>query len=376
MKVRMLSILAAAWLLSPSLPAAEVERGVEILRQRQCTACHSILGAGGDRAPDLGLRRAVSWDPAAFAALLWNHGPKMWEEMALLDMEVPELPASEVGELYDYLSTLWRYDPIGVSSFGGEVWMEQQCFRCHPIVGDIQGVGSPVSRWPAVPNSVDWVRQMWNHSGLMADEFDREQGVWPVMTIQEFSDLMAYVENIETLNPPEPVISRHDLTQGQKLFREAYCEKCHTIGLNENGRVNLAPAARDKTLAELAVEMWNHAPVMSTSPFLGQVDPPRLERGEMAAVLAYVSVEAQRDLGGDPVRGRRLFDVKQCSTCHSQTGEAPPLNTHETPLSVVGFTASVWRHGPDMLDDTRLHGVTWPTLAPQDIADLLAHINQ
>ena len=376
MPKRFLSLVAAALLASPSLLAAESERGAEILRNRQCTACHSILGAGGDRAPDLGLRRAVQWDPAAFTSLLWNHGPEMWEEMALLDMQVPELPASEVGELYEYLSDLWRYDPIGVSSFGGQVWMEQRCFRCHPIVGDIQGIGSPVASWQAAPNSVDWVRQMWNHAGLMADEFNREEGVWPVITLQEFSDLMAYVENIDKLNPPEPVIGQDDLTQGQRLFREAYCEKCHTIGKSENGRVNLAPSARDRTLTELAVEMWNHAPVMSSSPFTDQVDPPQLERGEMAAVLAYVSNEAQRDLGGDPVRGKRLFDVKKCSACHSTSGEAPPLSNSEEPLSLIRLTASVWQHGPDMLEDTRLHGVAWPTLSPQDVADLLAHINQ
>ena len=371
-----LALFALACLTLPTLRAAHTERGAEVLRQRQCMACHSILGAGGDRAPDLGLRRSTAWDPAALAALLWNHGPRMWEEMALLDMEVPELSTADVAELYEHLSALWRYDPIGVSSFGGQVWMEQQCYRCHPIVGDLQGIGSPVSRWRAAPNSFDWVRQMWNHAGIMADEFNREEGVWPVMTLQEFSDLVAYVENIERLDPPQPLVKQHDLAQGQRVFREANCEKCHTIGPNQNGRVNLAPAAREKTLAQLALEMWNHAPVMSFSSIRDQVDNPRLEQGEMAAVLAYVSNEAQQDFGGDPVRGRGLFDVKNCSVCHSPAGEAPPLNARETPLSLIEFTASVWRHGPDMLEDTRLHGVAWPMLAPQDVADLLAHMNE
>ena len=373
------SVLAAFLALLPLLANAQPvdpERGAEILRRRQCTSCHSILGAGGTSAPDLAIRRETRREPTSLAALLWNHGPDMWEEMALSGTEPPELTENEAEELYDYLTSLWRYDPIGVTPFGRVVWRELQCARCHSMSGNASGVGSPVSGWPSAPNSMDWVRQMWNHASLMADEFNAEGDPWPQLTLQSLTDLMAYLQGLDGINPPEPVIGENDLERGESLFRDAYCERCHTIGPAVDGRRDLAPAAHDKTLAEMAVEMWNHAPRMSTSPFVEQVDTPLLERGEMAAVLAYVSAKAATGRGGDENRGSRLFDVKNCSACHSRAGEAPPLTNRQEPLTLIGFVVSVWRHGPDMLDDTRLQGVRWPTLAAQDVTDLLAYLNQ
>jgi mono/diheme cytochrome c family protein len=376
--------MLARWALTLCLAAASsvfaqspsLERGSELLRRNQCMVCHPILGAGGDSAPDLGIKRPGRWDPAAFAANLWNHAPGMWNRMVELNIEPPELPAADMRELYEYLSSLWRYDTIGVASLGRQVWKDEHCFRCHAITGDSNGIGPPVAAWPALPDAIAWVAQMWNHAGPMAEQLDVEGGVWPVFKPQEFADLMAYVRNLELLRPLEPAPSRQDIALGRKLFVEGECSGCHTIGGGEEGRIDLAPALRGKTLSQLAVGMWNHGPVMSTSASADKVELPQLDRQEMADLLAYLSIESDRNLGGDPRRGERAFDQKSCSACHSRAGEAPPLRVGQSKQSAVTFAVSIWRHGPDMLDEMRLQGVDWPTLTADDVADLVAYLNQ
>ena len=356
--------------------AADLERGVEILRQRECTVCHSILGVGGSGAPDLGVRRVTDWDDRSLAATLWNHGPRMWRQMQAAGMETPELPKEEVAALYEFLSSLWRYDPIGTASFGRDVWMDHQCYRCHPIVGSEQGIGTPVSSWPALPDAVEWVRQMWNHAGPMGEEIDDRGGVWPTFTPQEFVDLMAYVDNLSQLDPPDPEIGEETVTGGERHFREGACSNCHTIGAAEGGKVDLSTAGRDLTMTELAVEMWNHGPVMSTSPDIDEIELPELDRDQVVGLLAYISSESRNRVGGDVELGRQAFDAKKCSVCHSPMGEAPPLDMHEEPYSLIDLATSVWRHGPDMVGEMQSQGTRWPTLTEEDVANLLAYLNR
>ena len=375
MRARAVHLVLLVALAAAGASAADAGRGPEILRERNCTVCHPVRGAGGDSAPDLGVRRVTDWSPQAFAATLWNHGPLMWDEMERLGLEVPALPVEDALDLNAYLSTLWRYDPIGVARFGRDVWVDQQCYRCHAIVGGEHGIGPAVASWETSPDPVEWVRQMWNHAAVMAEELDNEEGVWPVFTMQEFVDLVAYVQDQDVLDPPASAVGGEaSLTLGEQVFEAAGCAGCHSFGPGA-GKVDLADAhALSRT--ELAVEMWNHGPLMSSAPTANRVDLPLLAREEMAAVIAYVAASAERRATGDESRGEELFNSKQCAVCHSQLGEAPPLHLRATPYTPTNFAAAVWRHGPNMQREMESQHIRRPEMTAEDIADLLAYLNR
>lgn len=368
--------LLACFACLTAVARADDSRGAEILRTRGCVSCHAIRGFGGSSAPDLGLERPKTFHPAEFAASLWNHAPRMWESMRRQRMEIPLVSAEESRELYAYFERLWRLEPVGVASFGSDVWRENGCFRCHAIAGEEASYASAVKDWEELPDPLAWVAAMWNHAGPMAEEFDRVQGVWPYFTIQELADLMAYVENRKLLAPQPPDLTAEDARAGAEVFRRSECGSCHVFGRREAGKVDLSEAAVAMGLTELAVEMWNHGPLMSQSPSLERVELPKLEREEMGAVLAYVTAESYARMGGDALRGARLLADKRCLDCHGQAGEAPPIRLGGEPLSVMDFAAAVWRHGPDMLDEMKLNGVDWPQLSAQEVRDILARVNQ
>ena len=55
--------------------------GAETFKRKGCANCHSVLGAGGTLAPDLGLRGAAGASMNDLVTQMWNHAPRMWEQI-------------------------------------------------------------------------------------------------------------------------------------------------------------------------------------------------------------------------------------------------------------------------------------------------------
>jgi len=71
---------------------------------RNCGFCHGDAGAGGF-GPDL---RALGPRSSAtfMTATLWNHGPRMYQEMRSQGREWPRFVGSEMRDLIEYLRSL------------------------------------------------------------------------------------------------------------------------------------------------------------------------------------------------------------------------------------------------------------------------------
>jgi len=85
---------------------------------------------------------------------------------------------------------------------------------------------------------------------------------------------------------------------------------------------------------------------------------------------------------GDPSKGRRLFDDKQCSECHSYGGmggeDAPSFDDiagHLSAREVADMGGRMWSSFPEMLMHFEEEGVEVPTFAPGEAADLLAYLH-
>lgn len=108
------------------------------------------------------------------------------------------------------------------------------------------------------------------------------------------------------------------------------------------------------------------------------------QAGLAAAALLLAGLSAAARAGGqpapegDPFRGRGIFDEKGCSRCHSVWGHGGTLGPDIT-AAVAGKTwdelvGDFWNHTPRMILEGEQRGYSWPTLDPEQMADLLSYL--
>jgi cytochrome c len=98
----------------------------------------------------------------------------------------------------------------------------------------------------------------------------------------------------------------------------------------------------------------------------------------LLAWLAAGIPAAAQPVEGNSFRGRELFHQKGCSNCHSVWGHGGSLGPEIT-VAVAGKTwddlvGDFWNHTPRMIDEVNRQGYPWPTLEPQEMADVLSYL--
>ena len=64
--------------------------GEQTFQQKGCSRCHSVLGSGGAKlAPDLGLQGAAGSSMNELVTQMWNHAPRMWEQLKISNTSFP-----------------------------------------------------------------------------------------------------------------------------------------------------------------------------------------------------------------------------------------------------------------------------------------------
>lgn len=108
----------------------------------------------------------------------------------------------------------------------------------------------------------------------------------------------------------------------------------------------------------------------------------QLVRAAVSLLLVWLagslSAAAQPAPEGNPFRGRELFQQKNCSGCHSVWGHGGALGPEIT-VAVAGKTwdelvGDFWNHTPRMIDEMSRRGYPWPTLDPEEMADILGYL--
>ncbi|MBI1357779.1 MAG: c-type cytochrome [Acidobacteria bacterium] len=351
---------------------ADSYRGAEALRARGCTGCHSLLGQEGDgSAPDLGRPRGGVFSPAEFASALWNHSEAMWDAAARKDMARPTLDRQEARDIFAFLYSVRYFEPSGKPERGRAVFSEKGCYRCHALVKtDAGGIGPAVADWPLLDDPVRFLEAMWNHGSAMLQENELDGRPWPELNVRELSDLIAYIYAMPDLPPRRGRLQLGPPQAGMRLFDDLHCAECHTLLPGDKDLVPLlASPRRQMTLTELAVEMWNHRPIMDEWAEETGKEIPTLERGQMGQLLSYLFEEGFLEERGDPALGRKVFEGKSCARCH----EAQPLPKREWRATDV--VAGAWAHAPKMRERMRREGVAWPSLSAAELANLIAWLN-
>jgi mono/diheme cytochrome c family protein len=363
------SVLSAVLVLGASaaeLPVVpgDSTRGAKLFQTQQCVHCHAVNGAGGKVGIDLGRSVSRKYTPALLASTMWNHGPVMWGAMESAGIETPKLSEEDAADLFAFFYSARFFDQPGDAARGQEAFTSRQCGVCHGIEDSKAEGAPPVVKWESLDDPVVLVRQMWNHSYRMHDAFARRHIEWQALTTAELEGILAYLRSLPQTQKLAAHFSNTSGTGGRQVFESKGCVNCH------KGTLALDDRLHNMTLTDIAVDMWNHAPRMIQPP-------PTLSEAEMRSLLSYLWMRQFVYGGGDIAAGKKVFQQRQCATCHAGgTHGAPPLPGQARQYSEVSIISALWRHGPMMARRMKDAGIPWPMFGgQQEVADLIAYLN-
>ncbi|HEX9728090.1 MAG TPA: c-type cytochrome [Gemmatimonadales bacterium] len=357
-------------------PTRRASEGAAVFEAKGCAACHALTGRGSPNGPDLS-RPAAERSFFDLAAALWNHLPAMGQRLPAEDGVAPTLTPEEANNVAAFLYTLNYFDPPGNPNVGQRLFGEKQCRTCHQVQRtggtegpdlDFLGLGSPVHIATA----------MWNHAAAMQQKMEDRRIVRADISGRELNDIIAYIRFASVRaggGPTFALAGRAD--EGRRLFREYRCVHCHAVG-GEGGSagLDLADRSRNMSLLDFSAAMWNKAPAMLARADAAGIEIPALGAAELADVIAYLYATRYFRERGDATAGRALLASKGCVGCHSVAGEgggaASDLGQPGTSRTSAAALAAMWNHLAVRRDVTE--GGTWPSLSPQNMADLLVFL--
>ncbi len=100
----------------------------------------------------------------------------------------------------------------------------------------------------------------------------------------------------------------------------------------------------------------------------------------LAVTLGTAPASAQDSsrITGNPGAGRRIFQERECTRCHSIWGNGGTLGPD---FASVGEGASLqllagmfWNHTPRMIETVRARGIDWPTFTEAELADIISYV--
>lgn len=353
---------APAWVAAASLlvlAAGDADKGRELFRSLGCVVCHSVDGVGGGYAPDLAKRIGREQPPLGMAAGVWNRGVFMWALIEKKRLALPEPTEQDLADLYAYFYSARYFDKPGEAARGRQVFSWQQCAVCHPVAETPGAVAPAVPSWPPVADAIGLVERMWDAADQMREAMARKKLPWPTLTAQQASDLYAFASSLSTSRQRAGEIPPPAGLPGEKLFLMRNCAACH------KGPRSLAGKFSAQTLTDLAVAIWNHAPLMGRRPALGY--------GEMRQIAGYLWTLQIVEPTGDPARGERVYQLRGCGACHGRPVSGAPTLTGRR-LKPFTLMASLWRRGPHMHKKLAEAGRRWPQLSALELADLAAYL--
>lgn len=343
-----------------SLLLGDAERGSALFRSK-CIVCHSVNGVGGKTAPDLWRGEDRSFSPYQMAGILWNHAPAMWSLMERQGVTRPELNEQQAADLFVYFFATRLFEAPGNASRGRRVFLDKRCGECHGIGSPVREGIRPVVEWDSLWDPIALAQEMWNHSQDMARALDRSKIAYPLLSVEEMSDLLVWLRSKQA-NQHRDAFSPVAPESGQTLFVSKGCAGCHT------GTRKLEARRTRFALNDFAVAMWNH-------PLRAGPQPPMSLEG-MRRVVGYLVATQFFEERGNREQGERLFAKKRCSGCHDNpsTG-APARSVMSGTMTSFGMVAALWKHGPPMLNAMRQHNIPWPRFEGSEMADVSAYLH-
>ena len=376
--LRTVLLAVAALLLSPPhavgqpVPGQDPVAGARVFDAAGCVKCHAIAGRGGRVGPDLS--RAPR--PRSFydlASAMWDHLPRMTERMRQMGIARVTLDAREAGDLAAYLYTLHYFDKPGRAEVGKRLFADKKCIVCHQVDGQGGTVGPSVDAFKRAISGLDVAAAMWNHGPPMAEAMRAHGIARPPLAAEELRDLLAFLSPATRLGSVQALAGSAE--QGRTLFADKGCVHCHPVTGVGTGPSLVGRGVR-RTPIEFAAALWNKAPAMvaARTPDMGTTS--QLSGSDIADLVAYLDGAGYFAGSGSISRGWRVLADKGCLTCHGVHGErdkpASDLTRAKAMGSRAAVLASLWNHTTVTAAAPGGGRAGWPTIRPQEMADLVA----
>ncbi len=376
------AVLLLLWPLGPSWaqqapgPGQDPVAGARVFGAKGCSKCHSVNGVGGKVGPDLARisRPRTFYD---LGADMWNHLDKMVPRMKQLGITRPKLEAREAGDLVGFLYTLNYFDRPGDAAAGRKLFSDKRCIVCHQVGGTGGVVGPNLDSLRQFASPIFIASAMWNHAPRMA-EVMKEKGIErPTFTGEELRDVIGFLAPATAGPQGGPLYVLPGRPEvGRQLFSAKGCIQCHSLG-GVGGKVgpDLVEMGARRSPMEFAAAIWNKEPAMLAAMTLRGITVPQLRPDEMADIVAFLySVRYFGNAGNSP-SGYTVLTQKGCLHCHAISGErgkpAGDVTKYRRLDSPAAVIAAMWNHA--VVTPTVAGKKTeWPTINPQEMADLSA----
>ncbi len=369
------SLLAISATFAPAkVVPGDAKRGSELIRTQGCVNCHRIGGEGGAAAPDLGKARGRNYTPSSLASAMWNHAPAMWSAMEKQGATRPTMNESQAGDLFAYFHSIRYFDKPGDAARGKRVFVSSRCGDCHGRSEAMFGGAPPIAAWKSLSSPIVFAQAMWNHAPQMEEAMAKRKIKWAPMTSESLTDLLVYVQGLPETRGRVREFALSTTGKGEALFAEKGCKTCH------QGKLNLDTKLQAGTVTDFAVAMWNHAPTMAAQGRRSGVAQPKLEAAEMQEIVTYLWDKTLFAEPGNAVRGKTVFEKKNCAGCHNdRSSGAPELKQWQSgrgdPVRAFSMMSVLWTHGPQMLQGMKAKNLPWPVFTKQEMMDLIAFLN-
>jgi len=264
-----------------------ISDGKAAFGSKGCNNCHSIAGYGkrnGYALDELG--KYVS--SLFLAQALWNHGPEMEDEMALLNIERPHFENDDLVDLHAYIrsegkesSAMRVFQSPGNPNNGYLIFNDKGCLACHAINGEGTEIGPDL-------DAMDWDKSvgeisgtLLNHSSEMNDLILEKGLKRPSFTSSELADVTAYLYFFGFSD------TAGDSQAGLKAFKNKGCVNCHSIN-NDLEVDKIRRSLNLETSIAMAQIMWNHAPIMEKKASEKVLAWPELSGADMVNIYSYL----------------------------------------------------------------------------------------
>jgi cytochrome c2 len=270
------------------------ETGRRLLQEKRCGMCHAVGAAKGGLAPDL-RRWARYRNPAVWAKLMFDHAPRMMEEMRRRGIASPSLEPRELVHIVSYVRSLSVTEGAellepGDGVEGEKLFRERKCIRCHSVRGRGGKVGPDLGRRGWVTSFTGVAIAEWRHVAGMRAAMAAQGIDVPTLTSQEMAHVIVYL--FSAGNADDPGSPR----RGAEIFREKGCAQCH-----EKGAAPSLERFRGRaTPVTLAQALWMHGPTMLERMRDLGIRWPSFRGEEMRDLVAALNAP-----GGTEVKGEK-----------------------------------------------------------------------
>jgi mono/diheme cytochrome c family protein len=263
--------------------------GRKLLREKNCTKCHTFGGKGGDIGPDFtGSDDYLT--PLSLAAAMWNHGPGMMGLFQENNIDRPTLNGREIVDLSAGIRSFMMPNRVppgtdrpGSTERGSLLVENKRCTFCH---GGPSGRNDGASdfRDMRLKTSVTQIAgNMWNHGPKMWEMMEEKEVEFPTLTAVEMADIIAFLYELRLQDPPGSI------DRGEELVYDKGCINCHAIdGKGAAVGSSFTEIGSLSSPVSMISLMWNHAEDMNEAVREQGRRWPKFSGKELADIYAYL----------------------------------------------------------------------------------------